>query len=237
MKALAGAVSALALMTVISAANAATIQETFSFMGANSGYQDSLGYMAGDLSLTVTGTTTSGATAKVATWTGHGLGVKHNQNDGHHTIDSFGLDDLAVLSFNKEVTILSLGFGYISKGSTFDLLVDGSEVLSAVVSSSYTFGEVLAGMVFGVGAGSTSYQSCKDVKYWSGHKWKWKRECSTKTIDSSFKLTSITVSYDKPDDGGGTGPDVPPVPLPAAGWAMLAALGGLAGVRKLRKSA
>ena len=52
---------------------------------------------------------------------------------------------------------------------------------------------------------------------------------STDSTKSQFNSISHVSFYD-------TGEDVPPVPLPAAGWMLLAGVGGLAAMRRRRKS-
>lgn len=52
---------------------------------------------------------------------------------------------------------------------------------------------------------------------------------STDSTDSFFNSISHVSFYD-------TGDDTPPIPLPAAGWMLLAGVGGLAAMRRRRKS-
>lgn len=50
-------------------------------------------------------------------------------------------------------------------------------------------------------------------------------------------INDITYSYARLGDGGGDDGGASPVPLPAAGWLMIAGLGGLAALRRRRKAA
>ncbi|MXP28768.1 PEPxxWA-CTERM sorting domain-containing protein [Porphyrobacter algicida] len=44
-------------------------------------------------------------TAKLGSWSGNGMGVLNNANDGSHTIDNQGYTDFVILAFDQSVTL------------------------------------------------------------------------------------------------------------------------------------
>lgn len=169
------AATSFAAIMASGAASAATF--TFDFDTATTGWQHSLNYLQDGVGLTVTGGTTNGGSAQVATWAGYGLGVRSGRHD-QHAIDSVGPNDMAVLSFSEAVTITSLAFSYISHGSVFDFFVDGTQVINnARVVPSFSFTSEDLAQVFAVAADS---------------------RCRWFSCNSSFKLTSVTVETADP---------------------------------------
>jgi hypothetical protein len=219
-----------AAVGLTTASQATTI--TFDFAASNSGgWQNSLSYSQGGLDLTVIGKDTNGGAGQVATWAGHGLGMR-SQSDcvlwgicvgTDHQIDSFGLNDVVIFTFNKAVNIAGLMFNYWDSTDTFDLYQGNGggglgHLLSAAVLPSVLLNSPL-NTVFAIGAGTNSTQICK---YDRRGGW---NHCWTKTVNSAFKLKSMTV-------------DVPaPIPVPAAGLLLIAGLGGLAAVKRFRRAA
>ncbi len=193
------------------AASAATL--TFNFDEATTGWQRSLGYSEGGVDLSVTGMSTDGRNALVATWYGAGLGV-HSQGDHQHTIDSIGRDDAVVLRFSEEVTVTAMAFSYVSHGSVFDFFVDGTRVIdNGGVAANVSFTPGYTSDLFALAADSSTSRTCLSWFCWNS------------TTESQFKLRSVTVVTADPSV----------VPLPAAGWGLLVGLGALAAVRR-RKS-
>jgi hypothetical protein len=217
-----------AALGVAASANAATV--TFDFTAANSGgWANSLAYTNGGVTLTVTGGDTTGGSGKVQTWKNAGLGLKSASDctlwgictGVDHQIDSVGRDDIAYFSFSKAVSIASLAFTYVGSGDTFDFYAGGTKIFNAIVGPSVSFASTL-GTSFAVGAGVTTWQQCWTV----GNGKKATQHCQTNTVNSAFKLAGVTVNV---------ADDPAPVPLPAAGLGLVAALGAL-GLMRRRKA-
>jgi hypothetical protein len=132
-----------------------------------------------------------------------GTGV-WTDNDGQHTIDGYGPNELVILTFSDEVSLDALLFGYFDFLDDFDFFVDtdGDGLLEHIAtdidipgSGLYTFTSAFVSSVFGVGA-----------DHW----------------DDSFKLRKVYVSAP------------PEIPAPAALPLFLAGAAGLglAGFRR-----
>jgi hypothetical protein len=206
---------ALAALGFAVAAEAGTV--TFDFAAENSGsWASSIAYSEGGIGLTVSAKTTDGQSAKVRTWAGAGLGVC-NVNEqrawcpgGEHQIDSYGLNEVVVLTFSRIVTMTQIAFNYVDTNDTFDLVVGGATALdNAALPDSWMAVVDPAGphteMIFGIGAGSTTVRQCST--------WRGQTKCWDETLDSAFKLKSVTVAA---------------VPLPATALLLAGALGLLA---------
>lgn len=219
-------VLSLAALVAAPQVDAATV--SFSFDQATSGWATQLAYGNAGLGLTVTGKTTNGAAAKVATWAGAGLGLC-NRNEAkigcpplldQHGIDSLGpLDDVAVLTFSRAVTLKKLVFNDLGNTNSFDLYLGGDTWTQALddapTSADWTPGEAFTALAFGVGAGQTTIKQCVMLKK--------KSVCHDVKIDASFKLRSIEV-------------EPAAVPVPAAGWLMLAGLASIAAARRRKRA-
>lgn len=224
----AGALAA-ALSLGAGAAGAATV--TYDFTAASSGTQTMLSYTVDGITLQVT---TTGGNGKVQTWAGHGLGAP---TDSHHQVDSKGIPETVNFSFSKLVKLVTVTFSYVQVWDDFALSQGGAVLATLdVTPSADVSGLTSEAASFGVGAvGKTSvvgkyrlWENASNACYKTGMSYyssglpKYFHNCY-----SAFKITSLTVDY--------TPPPPPPVPLPAAGWMLIAGLGGLAALRRRRK--
>lgn len=201
-----------AAVLMAGAASAATITETFNFIGAANGNYSSLdvtGSEGGTVTITA-GTyplfSTAAATGpgdRVARGNTWGLGAYANSSRSH-TVNGGdygrGGHEALLFDFDQVVNLLSVDFGYFR--GAFDVFGNVSPVNeisgTSLANTVDTSGFGLSGDVIGLGAFSSSY----------------------------FKVRSMTVSY-----------EVPAVPLPAAGWMLFAGLGGLAAMKRRNKAA
>lgn len=206
-----------ALVGAAGVAEAATV--TFDFTTANRGASSSLNYTAGGLTLTVSAT---GGDGKVQTWAGSGLGVPDRD---YHFVDSTYSPETVVFDFSKLVKLVKVTFAYVDPWDDFKLTQEGVslgvfDVLASVNTTTGladTFGIGADGKVTGNYVSADDYdKACVNGTWATSY---------TDTCYSAFKIKSITVDV----------PDPAPVPLPAAGVMLLAALGGL-GLAKRRKA-
>lgn len=146
-----------------------------------------------------------------------GAGVYHNDNDGQHTVDGISSNnnyfDYISISFSYmgelvDVALQSLSFGYVKDGSSFALIGDLSgDGAIGVGDSIIREGAALAPYTFGDAPEGSLFAVAA-------------------TGGSSFKLHHVVFDYTPP---------VNEVPLPAAGWMLLAGVGGIFAAKR-RKS-
>jgi hypothetical protein len=221
---------ACAALSLAAAAQAGTV--TFNFAGATSsgpnagGWSDVLTYTEDGITLAVSGgPVANNKTAWVKTWYNAGLGVCSGYEQpscvtGDHQLDSFGVDEFVYLAFDKAVSLSQIAFNYLNNNDTFDLAVDGTQVIDNgaladnVFSSFVNFDPAYNGSIFAIAAGV----STKTVCQWSSYG----KKCWTEDVNSAFKIKSVTVSN---------------VPLPATGLLLVGGLGLLAAARRRRAAA
>ncbi|MEP2641670.1 VPLPA-CTERM sorting domain-containing protein [Roseobacter sp.] len=172
----------------------------------------SAGFFEGGVSfLTATNIITSADpqdNAKIGRFVG-GAGV-FSAPDGNHTVDGFDTNnDFIKLSFSQDVALSEIGFGFFGRNDDFRYLydVDGDGDIDEGDFLSDQFAVV---------------DPFADVAPASSSVW----AVAAFGANDSWKLSSVTVSFDD------ASVPLAPVPLPAAGWMLLAALGGMAGVRR-----
>lgn len=212
----------------VGAADAATV--TFDFTTAGSGRQTLLSYTMGGLTMDVTAT---GGAGKVQTWKWAGLG---SPDDGQHQVDSKGVPETINFAFSQAVKLVTVTFNptYVQPWDSFALSQGGAVLGSplGVVASVDVSDLTTAADSFGVGAvGVTLFSrqtsnpntgSCFATGWYDKTTGEKNYRCY-----SAFKITSLTVDYDDT-------PPPSPVPLPAAGWLLMAGLGGFAALRRRR---
>lgn len=196
------AVTAAALAFGAGAASAATVSTTL-YLGGHGGLGTSHVFSDGPLTLTTTGHLLNadgsiGEQKAIGRWFG-GLGVQSARGD-QHTVDSNGADEVVKFAFNMAVKIEKVWFTYVDWNDDFAF-----SVLAGNTVQSYYPNLDIAGLGIGVYSFVGSYVSNMFGIGASGS-------------GDSFKIAAVQVSYD----------DIAPIPLPAAGWLLLAALGGLA---------
>lgn len=221
---LASIIAAAAWLLSGSATSARTL--TFDLAAADSGaWSQALYFSAGPMRLTVTAKDTSNRqTAKVQTWAGLGLGVRSVRDctvgglcvGTDSQIDANLRRDIAVLTFDRPVTVTGLTLVGASGPETFDFYVNG------VKSGQYPATPVTQlfsalGTDFGIGAGVTGRVICAPVKVHG------QRQCPLVHTYSSFYLTSLTV-------------ELASVPAPAGVGMLASGIGALAMARR-RKTA
>lgn len=198
------------------ATNARTL--TFDFATADSGgWSQALYYSAGPMRLTVTATDTSNRQkAKVQSWAGLGLGVRSVRDcptGGVCTgtdaeIDATKRRDIAVLTFDRPVSITGLTFSGASAPETFDFYENGARLGQMPTTQSVLLFSGL-GTTFGVGAGISGRVICAPVKV------RGQKQCPMVYTYSSFYLRALTV-------------ELAGVPVPAGSGMLASAIGVLA---------
>lgn len=190
--------------------------------------------VGGPVSVDVTGVNVDGA----GTATGNALIASYSGSEGgigvcsgvasplstggcafdEHTVDSSGQFEMAQFSFGQDVTLTSVTFSLFGSDDDFDFaFYDGGTYFDDIsVSGSgqtrtYTFSGSYTGTEFGIGASRACFIFCEGT--------------------DTFKIKSMVVDYTPVDE------QPPAVPLPAAGFLLLGALGGLGALRARRSAA
>ncbi len=150
-----------------------------------------------------------------------GAGTYNVSSNDQHTVDGVGYYDFIEVSFAYlgevvDVTLDSLGFGYIATGyrgtnSMFDVVLDSND------SGDINYGD-MRGYGDGTAAASVDLSSANLIDSVFG---------IMAGDYSSWKLKILNVEYMPPSE----------VPLPAAGWLLIGGLGGLAGLRRMKRKA
>jgi hypothetical protein len=209
--------SSVALAAVIltaGGASAATL--SFDFRDASSNV-----FTSGGVTLTATGhrlnsNGTIGSQRTLGLYDS-GLGVTSSSGD-QHLVDGAGdHNDVVRFAFSQTVRILSVTLAYADRNDTFSFGYQGNSGYVHVTSAQ------------GLTNGNTTWNTAAnpDEARYSFNSAYWSSIFGIGAIDgdSEFKIAAMTVE---------TAPSV--VPLPAAGWALIAGLGALAAVKR-RKSA
>jgi hypothetical protein len=208
-------------------ASASTIHETFDLTG-HAGLKDSLHFSQNDLSLSVTGHLLNGdgsigSQEKIGQYS-NGLGVtnddeyvwdykwKHTGNGwvkdwykvytDSHFVDGKGFDEVVKFVFDKVVKIEKVWFTYNDHNDDFAFTV-----LDGVSGGTFYPSIDIPGSGF--------YSSYTFSKEWLATMF----GIGATGMNDEYKIKKIKVSYEDH-------PNV--IPLPAAGWLLLAGLGGLA---------
>jgi hypothetical protein len=177
-------------------------------------------FTSGGVTLTATGhrlnnNNTIGAQESLGLWD-NGLGVRSSSND-EHFVDGSGANEAVRFAFSQTVRILSVTLAYADRNDTFSFGYQGG--------SGYV--HVTSGQGLTTGSTTWNYAASPDEARYTFNNAYWSSIFAIGAIDgdSEFKIAAMTVE---------TAPSV--VPLPAAGWALIAGLGALAAVKR-RKSA
>lgn len=139
-----------------------------------------------------------------------GFGILSGRGDEHY-IDGKDGDEILTLAFGKAVTITSLAFSY----------ADGNDDVSVLRLANGTVVTDASGRLTLLGNGRGSFTVSNGIV---GSIF----GVAARGSNDEYKLRGVTVSYDDPP--------VPAVPLPAAGWMLMAAIGGLAAARRRRRA-
>ncbi|MGB5871335.1 MAG: VPLPA-CTERM sorting domain-containing protein [Albidovulum sp.] len=209
MKLLKFCIGAFIAATISSGASAATV--TFDFTGGNQGgWQSSLSYALSGVNLSVTGGTYIDGfniTGAAQVRSYSGSGLGvRSPNDNNSQIDGSGNNDAAIFSFSQAVTLNAVSFAPNT--------ISGNDYFDQFTSNTGTPVlrdlDVLAASTYTFAAPRTALNFAIGAYF------------ST----SAYYIRSITVSFADPTS----------VPLPAAGWALLAGLGSIGFIRRRRKA-
>lgn len=145
-----------------------------------------------------------------------GAGVLNGVGDSH-TVNGGDRDDIIEITFERDVRVISMTFGYYGPRSAFRLLTDKNDDHAIGVGDAYSSTIHINGndgtYTFDTNSATTDFIALGAfvAKDW-------------------FKLTSVTVSHESLQRN-----EPVPTPLPATVWMMIAGLGGLSLVRARKK--
>lgn len=199
--------AAFAAAMLAAPAHAATVSFDFTGGGGQSRAVHSLG--TNGLGLSVGGFKCTGTCRPVDVqhWSA-GFGIRSGRGDSHQ-IDGANGDEILSLAFDRSVTITSLLFGYADSGDDVSVLRVASGTVVQDAAGPLT--------LLGGGLGAFTVTNGTAGTFFG---------VAALGNDDAFKLRGVTVRYDEPTTA------LPPVPLPAAGWMLLAGIGGLAAARR-----
>lgn len=218
-------VVASAASAVLFAGGAHALTTTTLYLGGNGGLDDSHSYSSGSLTLDLTGHLQNvdgsiGSQEKIGQYSA-GVGVTNNDEwawqcsfyggcgyvpSDEHFVDSTGPDEVVKFLFNMDVTIEKIWFTYVDYQDDFSFAVfDGSTVTDYWAD---------------VELDNSFYASYTFGSDWTSNMF----GIGAAGNGDAFKIKAIQVSYD----------DTPAVPLPAAGWLLLGAFGGVGALRRKR---
>ncbi|MGB3148012.1 MAG: VPLPA-CTERM sorting domain-containing protein [Paracoccaceae bacterium] len=201
----------LLLTAGLSGQTAAAATVTFDFSAANSGsWQNSLTYTTPAVGLTVSAASyanTNNINATAQVQTFSGLGLGVlSFGDISAEIDGRGRNDLALFTFNTAVSVTGITFAASSLLGTEYFDIFTANGGTPVIQTLDL--QAVQNFIF---TPPISAATVGIGAYYS---------------NSSYYISSLTVSY----------PDPPGVPLPAAGWALMGAVGALVGLKRRKRS-
>lgn len=249
-------VAAASLAACLAAGTAqATTTYTFDFTQTTKGWSNAIVVKSNE-DPTVTVTASAGTyddsqiatpgNARVATWSGAGLGVCGALSsdllkcrDTNHRVDGNGTNDLALFSFGSALSVTSISFSYFDsvfipakyekRNTTCKVFKGGKckewNFVYDLVTPEQTivdmFDLFLAGAYASTGtvAPTVSFTGLPSVLSFG---------IGAAGIHDAFKIVSLTAEYVPPPA---------PVPLPAGGLLLLSAMGGIAAIKRRRKTA
>ncbi|MGC3936962.1 VPLPA-CTERM sorting domain-containing protein [Roseobacter sp. EG26] len=231
-KYLAAGMTAAALTIFASSASAATMSATFDLTGNDSLRYNNLSnaldpMTQGGLTATFKAGSTIGNITGVSNGTtgftnigvtlandphigryGGGAGVVNSTGDNDHQVDGSGYRDFIEVVFSQAVRLTSVDFSFFGGNDNMRWLYDANED-----------GKIDDGDFISFSQSSDPFTNFGGVssKVWG-----------IMAFDSNdeWKLRAVTAEY-----------DVPGVPLPAAGWMLIGALGGMGALRRRQKKA
>lgn len=208
-----------ALAMCASSAMAATV--SFSLGGPTDNNESSFVYSQGGVDLTVSGircgnsagpNSASCNAALIDRYDG-GIGMDGGGNDSHQ-VDGSGSNEFLKLAFNPSITLKSASFTYVSNLDTFRLYTHNG------TDWDYEGDANPCNQLFCVNPSTTYTYNFAGTYFGSMFL------IGATGSNDDFKLKAVSVDY-----------EVAAVPLPAAGWMLVAGLGGIAALKRRRKAA